>query len=169
VLLKLILFDCDRALLALREDDGGPIVALCQGDLELNEDIQTFLDSQDSGWKSTFPIAVIQSSGSWAKTLKAHEFYTIEEGAETVFEQYTSYDMGVIQKWEIKATGRGDLLDLAVGLVIENYDDIHPTHQAHFPNGRDGPPLELTLPRWRFIDAYERAINYLRDEEKDDL
>ena len=162
--MKLLLFDSNYALIVFRKKGLGPLIALCQGSLDLVEDIQNFLKSSGDSYNH-FPLATLQRGDSyWAKSLTKHDFYAIEENIETLFAQYISYDQGVVQKWEIRVTGRGDLLYLAVGLVIENFKELH--LQAHYPNGRDGPPLEFTLPRWRFIQAYEEALDYLANEGK---
>ena len=34
-----------------------------------------------------------------------------------------SFDQGIVSKWEIRATVRGDLLYLSVGEVIENFKE----------------------------------------------
>jgi len=163
--MRLLLFDRNYALLIFHDKDIGPLIALCQDDLDLYEDIQEFRAS-GGDWYNHFPIATLQRGDSyWAKSLTKHDFYSIEENVETIFEQYINYDQAVVQKWEIRATGRGDLLYLSVGLVIENFKECNLQH--HYPNGRDGPPLEFTLPRWHFIEAYGQALDYLHNKEKE--
>ncbi|MCB9753001.1 MAG: hypothetical protein H6713_23855 [Myxococcales bacterium] len=163
---KLILFTSNYVLLAVRGED--PCVVLCQDDVELDTELAAFHLARESGQRRAWPFAVLQDSGSWAKTLERHDLSALEDDVETSFSQYTSYDMGVVQKWEITVTARGDALELVAGLVIDNYDDIPARAQAHYPGGRDGEPLRVKLPRWAFLDAYDRALRYIRGEEQDE-
>ena len=163
--MKLIFFDRDYALLVFSDADFGPLIALCQDDLDLYEDIQEFRAS-GGNWYKHFPIATLQRGDNyWAKSLTKHEFYSIEENEETIFTQNTGYDQDVVLKWEIRATRRGDLLYLSVGEVSENFQECN--LQADHANGREGPPREFALPRQSFLDAYERALMYLDNHEKE--
>ncbi len=159
---KLFLFANNRALIAIRGADSR--VILCQDDFSFDE----LAEFQSGTSRSCWPLVVLQDSGCSCEMLAHHDFSTVADGVQAIFSQYTSYDMGVVQKWEIAATGRGDKIELAVGLVIENFDDIPARAQAHYPNGRDGPPLTVTLPLWEFVDAYDRALQYVRGEEDEE-
>lgn len=162
--IKLILFDDEFALLAVRGEES--CVVLCQGDVELGADLDDFQIARGSGQLRRWPLAVLQDSGCSAKTLTQHDLYAIEEGVEASFSQHTSYDMGVVQRWELRVTGRGDTLELWAGLVIENFDELPQRAQAHYPGGR-AEALAVTLPRWSFLDAYERALAYILGQEQD--
>ncbi len=152
---KLILFARDAALLAIRGTS--PRILMCQGDLELAE-LAAFEASVD---RQSWPLAVLQDSGCAAKQLAHHNFYDLEDGVQATFSQITTYDMGVVQRWLLTAVANGDSIELTAGLVLDDFDELPARIQAHFPGGRDGPPLSLKLPRWDFIDAYERAMRYI--------
>ena len=161
--MRLIFFDCDYALLVFHEEGFGPLIALCQDDLDLYEDIQDFRES-GGDWRH-FPIATLQRGDNyWAKSLTKHEFYSIEENVETIFEQHICFEQGIVSKWEIRATGRGDLIYLSVGEVVENFKEWN--LQNHDSDGQEVSPREFVLPRWSFIDAYERALVYLDNHQQ---
>ena len=83
--MRLIFIDCDYALLVFHGKDFVPLIALCQDDLDLYEDIQEFRTSGGASYKH-FPIATLQLGDNyWAKSLTKHDFASMEENVESIF------------------------------------------------------------------------------------
>ena len=75
--MRLILLDRNDAQLLFGIEDEGPLVALCQGHLDIKEDIEAFRNSAAT-CRSSFPLATLQRGhSSWSKSLTKHDLYAI--------------------------------------------------------------------------------------------
>ena len=126
-----------------------------QDDLQL---LEMFLERREERW-SIGLFSVVQYS-YWSE-MEGHPFGALEQGTSTRFSQCTNFDMGVVLAWEIQAQREQDRLTLTCEHRLVDAASHPERVRAHFPENRDGSPVQLDVPFLGFARAYESVIAQL--------